>query len=160
MYAGVEIYYASYGSICHRKRYGGVIPRIAACNAKNTICTCCSIQSKSKDDVGFDENFTRGWRYIVRVTHGSRGKINARFTMGLSEPSALTEHEEIKEITMAICYFTGKRRQTGNSRSHALNTTKRAWNANLQRRHMIIDGRMQTVIVSASALKTMAKSSK
>ena len=59
---------------------------------------------------------------------------------------------------MAKCYFTGKHRQTGNSRSHALNTTKRAWHPNLQRRHMMIDGRMQTVMVSAKALKTLAKS--
>ncbi len=58
---------------------------------------------------------------------------------------------------MAKCYFTGKHRQTGNARSHALNTSKRAWNPNLQRRHMMIDGRMQTVMVSASALKTLSK---
>ena len=60
---------------------------------------------------------------------------------------------------MAKCHFTGKHTQFGNSRSHALNASKRTWKPNLQRRHMIIDGRMQTVMVSAKHLRTMAKSS-
>ena len=58
---------------------------------------------------------------------------------------------------MAKCYFTGKRKQFGQSRSHALNASKRAWKPNLQRRHMLIDGRMQTVFVSTKAMRTMAK---
>ncbi len=61
---------------------------------------------------------------------------------------------------MAKCYFTGKRKQFGQSRSHALNASKRTWNANLQRRRMMIDGKMQTVMVIASHLRTMAKGSK
>jgi large subunit ribosomal protein L28 len=60
---------------------------------------------------------------------------------------------------MAKCYFTGKRTQFGQSRSHALNSSKRTWKPNLQRRRMIIDGRMQTVMVSAKHLRTMAKNS-
>ncbi len=58
---------------------------------------------------------------------------------------------------MAKCYFTGKTRSFGNNRSHALNATRRSWSPNLQRRHMLIDGRMQTVMVSAKALRTLAK---
>ncbi len=61
---------------------------------------------------------------------------------------------------MAKCYFTGKSRSFGQSRSHALNASKRSWKPNLQRRHMIIDGRMQTVFVSTKALRTLAKESK
>ena len=58
---------------------------------------------------------------------------------------------------MAHCYFTGKAKSLGNNRSHALNATRRSWSPNLQRRHMLIDGRMQTVMVSAKALRTLAK---
>jgi large subunit ribosomal protein L28 len=58
---------------------------------------------------------------------------------------------------MATCYFTGKHKSFGQSRSHALNASKRTWKPNLQRRHMIIDGRMQTVMVSVKALRTLAK---
>jgi ribosomal protein L28 len=35
----------------------------------------------------------------------------------------------------------------------------RAWKPNLQRRRMMIDGRMQTVMVSAKALRTLVKDS-
>jgi large subunit ribosomal protein L28 len=58
---------------------------------------------------------------------------------------------------MAKCYFTGKRKQFGQSRSHALNSSKRSWKPNLQRRRMLIDGKMQTVMVSAKYLRTMVK---
>lgn len=58
---------------------------------------------------------------------------------------------------MAKCYFTGKHKAFGQSRSHALNASKRSWKPNLQRRHMLIDGRMQTVMVSAKYLRTMIK---
>ncbi len=61
---------------------------------------------------------------------------------------------------MAKCYFTGKRKQFGQSRSHALNASKRAWKPNLQRRRMMIDGRMQTVMVSTRYLRTLAKSAR
>jgi large subunit ribosomal protein L28 len=58
---------------------------------------------------------------------------------------------------MAKCYFTGKSKSFGQSRSHALNATKRTWKPNLQRRRMMIDGKMQTVMVSTKALRTLAK---
>ncbi len=60
---------------------------------------------------------------------------------------------------MAKCHFTGKTKHFGQSRSHALNASKRTWKPNLQRRRMLIDGKMQTVMVSAKYLKTMAKDS-
>jgi large subunit ribosomal protein L28 len=61
---------------------------------------------------------------------------------------------------MAKCYFTGKHKRFGQSRSHALNASKRTWKPNLQRRYMLIDGRMQTVMVSTKALRTLVKDSK
>jgi large subunit ribosomal protein L28 len=58
---------------------------------------------------------------------------------------------------MAKCFLTGKTKQFGQSRSHALNATKRTWKPNLQRRRIMIDGKMQTVMVSTKALRTLAK---
>ncbi|MFC1465210.1 MAG: 50S ribosomal protein L28 [Candidatus Brachytrichaceae bacterium NZ_4S206] len=58
---------------------------------------------------------------------------------------------------MAKCAFTGKKTSFGHSRSFSFKLTNRAWKPNLQRRRMMIDGRMQTVTVSTKALRTMAK---
>ena len=58
---------------------------------------------------------------------------------------------------MAKCYFTGKKKSFGHSRSFSFKLTNRAWKPNLQRRRMMIDGRMQTVMVSAKALRTLVK---
>lgn len=55
---------------------------------------------------------------------------------------------------MAKCYVTGKTTITGNSRSHALNATKRTWKANLQTvRITDEDGNVKKVKISARALK-------
>ena len=32
-----------------------------------------------------------------------------------------------------VCYFTGRRSETGNTRSHALNANRRTWKPNLQK---------------------------
>ncbi|GIV84058.1 MAG: 50S ribosomal protein L28 [Candidatus Roseilinea sp.] len=58
---------------------------------------------------------------------------------------------------MAKCAFTGKKTTFGHSRSFSFKLTNRAWKPNLQRRRMMIDGRMQTVMVSTKALRTMVK---
>ncbi len=58
---------------------------------------------------------------------------------------------------MAKCAFTGKKTSFGHSRSFSFKLTNRAWKPNLQRRRMMIDGRMQTVMVSTKALRTMVK---
>ncbi len=44
---------------------------------------------------------------------------------------------------------------SGNNRSHSLRATRRKWNVNLQKVHMIVDGKPKTVRVSARALKTL-----
>ena len=55
---------------------------------------------------------------------------------------------------MAKCYVTGKTTITGNSRSHALNATRRTWKANLQTvRIKDENGKVIKVKVSARALK-------
>lgn len=53
-----------------------------------------------------------------------------------------------------VCVATGRRTRSGNNRSHALNSTKRKFRANLQKKRVVIDGKMQTVYVSARALKS------
>ncbi len=58
---------------------------------------------------------------------------------------------------MAKCAFTGKKTSFGHSRSFSFKLTNRAWKPNLQRRRMMINGRMQTVMVSTKALRTMVK---
>lgn len=60
---------------------------------------------------------------------------------------------------MAKCVMTGKKKTFGRSRSFSFKLTNRAWKPNLQRRRMLIDGRMQTVTISTKALRTLAKAS-
>lgn len=52
------------------------------------------------------------------------------------------------------CFVTGRKASTGNRRSHALNSTKRRWNANLQKVRILVDGKPKKVWVSARALKS------
>lgn len=53
-----------------------------------------------------------------------------------------------------VCAATGRRTRSGNNRSHALNATKRKFRSNLQKKRVLIDGKMQTVYISARALKS------
>lgn len=53
--------------------------------------------------------------------------------------------------------ITGKRAQSGNYRSHALNTTKRRFNLNLQKVTIMEDGQKRKVKVSAKTAKTLKK---
>ncbi|MCA0988032.1 MULTISPECIES: 50S ribosomal protein L28 [Bacillales] len=55
---------------------------------------------------------------------------------------------------MAKCAITGKKTAFGNKRSHALNTTKRKFGANLQKVRIMVDGKPKKVYVSARALKS------
>ncbi|MFA5692127.1 MAG: 50S ribosomal protein L28 [Acholeplasmataceae bacterium] len=57
---------------------------------------------------------------------------------------------------MAKCYVTNKSTSFGNKRSHALNTTRRKFKANLQTVRIIDeDGNTKKVKVSARALKKL-----
>ncbi|MHA6258663.1 50S ribosomal protein L28 [Sporosarcina sp. CAU 1771] len=51
------------------------------------------------------------------------------------------------------CVITGRKARTGNTRSHALNSSRRTWGANLQKVRILIDGKPKRVWVSARALK-------
>ena len=52
-----------------------------------------------------------------------------------------------------VCDICGKRAQTGNHRSHALNATKRKFYPNLQKIKAEIDGKVKSVKVCTSCLK-------
>ncbi|EPR27338.1 50S ribosomal protein L28 [Geobacillus kaustophilus GBlys] len=56
--------------------------------------------------------------------------------------------------TMAKCFITGKKKSFGNSRSHAMNASRRTWKANLQKVRILVDGKPKRVWVSARALKS------
>ena len=53
--------------------------------------------------------------------------------------------------------ITGKKAMSGNYRSHALNSTKRKFNLNLQKVTVIENGQKKTLKVSAKTAKTLKK---
>ena len=53
-----------------------------------------------------------------------------------------------------VCYFTGRRAEKGNTRSHAMNANRRTWKPNLQKVRVLIDGKPKKVWVSTRALKS------
>ena len=58
-----------------------------------------------------------------------------------------------------VCELTGKKAMTGNNVSHAMNKTKRRFDANLVKKRFYIpeEDRWITLRVSTSALKTINK---
>ena len=55
---------------------------------------------------------------------------------------------------MAKDIITGRRTRFGNKSSHALNSSRRSWKANLQKVRILVDGKPKRVWVSARALKS------
>ncbi len=52
------------------------------------------------------------------------------------------------------CIVSGRGTKSGNNRSHAMNSTKRQFRANLQKKRVEIDGKVQTVYISTRVLKS------
>ncbi|EIP2281516.1 50S ribosomal protein L28 [Listeria monocytogenes] len=52
------------------------------------------------------------------------------------------------------CIITGRKSRSGNKRSHAMNSSKRTWKANLQKVRILVNGKPKKVWVSARALKS------
>ena len=52
------------------------------------------------------------------------------------------------------CVVTGRQTHSGNQRSHAMNSNKRNWKANVQKVRIMVDGKPKRVYVSARALKS------
>ncbi|WP_027121086.1 50S ribosomal protein L28 [Mycoplasma leonicaptivi] len=53
------------------------------------------------------------------------------------------------------CELSGVGPLSGNTRSHAMNASKRKFNVNLQKVRVTIDGQRMTLRVSAKTLKTL-----
>jgi large subunit ribosomal protein L28 len=58
------------------------------------------------------------------------------------------------------CAITGKGPHSGNNVSHAKNRTKRWFKPNLQKKRVMIDGKMVRVWISTRALRTLDKQAK
>ena len=56
-----------------------------------------------------------------------------------------------------VCVLTNKGPMSGNNRSHSLRATRRKWGVNLQKVKLEINGKVQTVRISARALRTLKK---
>ncbi|MFQ6791329.1 50S ribosomal protein L28 [Thomasclavelia sp.] len=56
------------------------------------------------------------------------------------------------------CQFSGKGPMSGNTRSHAMNASRRKWNVNLQKATILVDGKPTKVRISARELRTLRKS--
>lgn len=56
-----------------------------------------------------------------------------------------------------VCAVSGRGPLSGNKRSHSMRATRRKWNVNLQKVRVVVDGKPQTIRVSARALKTLKK---
>ncbi len=58
-----------------------------------------------------------------------------------------------------MCVMTGKKRSTGNRRSHSMRATRRAFGANIQKKRVFDPetGHYRTMKVSTSYLRTLAK---
>lgn len=55
------------------------------------------------------------------------------------------------------CHFTGKGPSAGNNVSHANNKTKRRYLPNLQKKRVLVDGKVRKVWVSTKYLRTLSK---
>lgn len=55
------------------------------------------------------------------------------------------------------CYICAKRRVSGNQVSHSHIATKRTWGANLQKKSVEIDGKLNKVYICTKCLKTLNK---
>lgn len=53
--------------------------------------------------------------------------------------------------------ITGKSAMSGNKRSHALNSSRRKWNLNLQKVTIVENGKKKQVKVSAKTARTLRK---
>jgi large subunit ribosomal protein L28 len=61
------------------------------------------------------------------------------------------------ERMAARCDICGRKPQYGNRVSHSNRHTKRKFSLNLQHRHMVLNGRPQTVKACTRCLRTMVK---
>ena len=51
------------------------------------------------------------------------------------------------------CVITGRKSRSGNSRSHAMNASKRTWGANVQKVRILVNGKPKKSYVSVSSFE-------
>ena len=56
------------------------------------------------------------------------------------------------------CEVSGKGPMSGNTRSHALNASRRKWNVNLQKATILVNGKPKKVKISVRELRSLRKS--
>lgn len=56
-----------------------------------------------------------------------------------------------------VCPVLGKGPLSGNNRSHSLRATRRRWNANLQYRTVVVDGKEMRIRMSTRAYRSLNK---
>ena len=56
------------------------------------------------------------------------------------------------------CEVSGKGPMSGNTRSHALNASRRKWNVNLQKATILVNGKPKKVKISERELRSLRKS--
>ncbi len=62
-----------------------------------------------------------------------------------------------KVIYRMKCAITGKQRSFGHNVSHAKNRTNRDWMPNVQKKRVVVDGKVVRIQISARALRTLTK---
>ena len=62
-----------------------------------------------------------------------------------------------KGLLMRKCDITGKGKQYGNNVSFSQRHTKKVWDANLQKKTLIVDGKKVKLKISTQALRTLKK---
>ena len=78
----------------------------------------------------------------------SVGITNAKITMGVN-------------FTMAKeCFICGKKKVAGNQVSHSHIATRRTWSANLQKKSIEVDGKIENVYLCTRCLKTLKNNEK
>lgn len=58
---------------------------------------------------------------------------------------------------MKQCEITGKGKQFGNNVSFSQRRTKKSWDANIQKKTLVIDGKKIRVKIAASTLRTLKR---
>lgn len=58
---------------------------------------------------------------------------------------------------MKQCEITGKGKQFGNNVSFSQRRTKKTWDANIQKKTLVVDGKKIRVKISTSALRTLKR---
>lgn len=69
----------------------------------------------------------------------------------------LRENNKGGQNMSKVCAVSGRGPLYGNKRSHSMRASRRKWDVNLQKVRIVVNGKPQTIRVSARALRTLKK---